>query len=336
MHAWVMRRLPPKSFSITNPANFASTSSDPMDPPAKKRLADDDGAAVIGGPASSIALSTLTREDAGKMAEPLSRRQLLGILQNAAVRHPDVLERVRAIADRDKTRRKLFVRGLGWDTTADGLRAAFSAFGDLEEAVVVLDKSTGKSKGYGFVTFRHVDSALLALKEPNKVIDGRATAAQLAVARAGMQPTGYAPTRMIYVENVPVDMPPEELRLAMAAYGEIERGPIGYDKKTGKSRGYALFVYKTLEAARASLIHPLKNVAANLLICKPARSNGDPALARNPDGIPPNLPLQVAKFARQSGMKWKDGVWIVPGRGALPLHGVRAVPKAVTSAVPPY
>lgn len=42
--------------------------------------------------------------------------------------------------------RKLFVRGISWSTTNESLAAAFNEFGDVEEATVVMDKSTGKSK----------------------------------------------------------------------------------------------------------------------------------------------------------------------------------------------
>jgi RNA recognition motif-containing protein len=43
--------------------------------------------------------------------------------------------------------------GLPYHTTDETLRAFFSKFGDIEEAVVINDRSTGKSRGYGFVSF---------------------------------------------------------------------------------------------------------------------------------------------------------------------------------------
>lgn len=47
------------------------------------------------------------------------------------------------------------------------------------------------NRGYGFITFKHVDGALLALKEPSKKIDGRMTVTQLAAAgRCGPSGTG--------------------------------------------------------------------------------------------------------------------------------------------------
>jgi RNA recognition motif-containing protein len=49
--------------------------------------------------------------------------------------------------------KKLFVGGLSWNTTEGGLTAAFEKFGELREVKVVLDRDTGRSRGFGFVTF---------------------------------------------------------------------------------------------------------------------------------------------------------------------------------------
>lgn len=40
------------------------------------------------------------------------------------------------------------------------------------------------------------------------------------------------------------------------SYGEIEEGPLGFVKVTGRSRGFALFVYKNSESAQAALADP--------------------------------------------------------------------------------
>ncbi|XP_050158870.1 uncharacterized protein LOC126632494 [Malus sylvestris] len=56
---------------------------------------------------------------------------------------------------------------------SDTLRRHFEQFGEILEAVVITDKNTGRSKGYGFVTFRDPESARRACLDPNPVIDGR-------------------------------------------------------------------------------------------------------------------------------------------------------------------
>lgn len=238
----------------------------------KKRKLDDNGVLQSD---SFDAITKITIDDARKIIEPFTQEQLLDIVQNAVLRHADVLDAVRLIADRDLTQRKLFIRGLGWDTSNEGLRSLFSTYGDLEEAVVILDKVTGKSKGYGFVTFKHVDGALLALKEPSKKIDGRMTVTQLAapgasgpVANAAPPPPVDVSTRKIYVANVPFDMPGDRLLAHFSSYGEVEEGPLGFDKQTGRSKGFALFVYKTAEAAQAALVDPTKTIDGRQMFCK--------------------------------------------------------------------
>ena len=52
----------------------------------------------------------------------------------------------------DTTFTKVFVGGLAWETPTDEMRAYFEQFGDILEAVIITDKNTGKSKGYGFVS----------------------------------------------------------------------------------------------------------------------------------------------------------------------------------------
>jgi heterogeneous nuclear ribonucleoprotein A1/A3 len=44
-------------------------------------------------------------------------------------------------------------------------------FGDIEEGAVIFDKSTGKSRGFGFVTFADMEAAQRALKQPHLEID---------------------------------------------------------------------------------------------------------------------------------------------------------------------
>lgn len=52
----------------------------------------------------------------------------------------------------DTTFTKVFVGGLAWETPSEDLRRYFEQFGEILEAVIITDKNTGKSKGYGFVS----------------------------------------------------------------------------------------------------------------------------------------------------------------------------------------
>ncbi|HJL18274.1 MAG TPA: RNA-binding protein [Sandaracinaceae bacterium LLY-WYZ-13_1] len=69
---------------------------------------------------------------------------------------------------------KLFVGGLAWATNDQGLRSAFEAFGEVVDAKVITDRETGRSRGFGFVTFADADSARQAMEEMDgQELDGR-------------------------------------------------------------------------------------------------------------------------------------------------------------------
>jgi len=59
--------------------------------------------------------------------------------------------------------KKLYVGGLNWDTTDDGLRQAFETAGEVIEAKVITDRETGRSRGFGFVTFAQEQDATTAI-----------------------------------------------------------------------------------------------------------------------------------------------------------------------------
>jgi RNA recognition motif-containing protein len=70
--------------------------------------------------------------------------------------------------------KKLFVGGLPWATSDDTLRKAFEEYGTVEEANVVCERDTGRSRGFGFVTFATVEEAQAAQKGmQDREIDGR-------------------------------------------------------------------------------------------------------------------------------------------------------------------
>lgn len=69
------------------------------------------------------------------------------------------------------SKRDLFIRQLAFRTTNEGLRTAFQRFGELEEAKVAMEN--GRSRGFGFVTFKNEESAANAVREMNGVnLDG--------------------------------------------------------------------------------------------------------------------------------------------------------------------
>ncbi|KAK7869982.1 hypothetical protein R5R35_013750 [Gryllus longicercus] len=92
------------------------------------------------------------------------------------------------VQQKDTTWTKLFVGGLPYHTTDKSLREHFAIYGEIEEAVVITDRQTGKSRGYGFVIMGDRPAAERACKDPNPIIDGRKANVNLAI--LGAKPRG--------------------------------------------------------------------------------------------------------------------------------------------------
>jgi len=60
---------------------------------------------------------------------------------------------------------KIFVGGLNWDATDDDLRETFGECGAITDAVIVNDRDTGRSRGFGFVTYSSDEEAKAAVEK---------------------------------------------------------------------------------------------------------------------------------------------------------------------------
>ena len=67
---------------------------------------------------------------------------------------------------------------------------AFSQYGEIEEGAVIIDKATGKSRGFGFITYKQTDAAHRALREPSKRIDVRVSSSSLFLFQSEFQEIG--------------------------------------------------------------------------------------------------------------------------------------------------
>jgi cold-inducible RNA-binding protein len=87
---------------------------------------------------------------------------------------------------------KLFVGGLSWNTTSDDLRHAFEGFCSVEDAKVISDRDTGKSRGFGFVTLADSSQLQATIQQMDGfMLDGR----NLRVNEANDRGSSAAPRR---------------------------------------------------------------------------------------------------------------------------------------------
>ena len=69
---------------------------------------------------------------------------------------------------------KLFVGNLPWAVREDKLKEAFSEFGEITDVIVIVDRRTNRSKGFGFVEFANEEDAKKAMESMDgKELEGR-------------------------------------------------------------------------------------------------------------------------------------------------------------------
>jgi RNA recognition motif-containing protein len=70
--------------------------------------------------------------------------------------------------------KRIYVGNLPWSVTKEELEKLFSPFGEIEEALVVANKYTGRSRGFGFITYKNDADADKAIGEMDrKEVEGR-------------------------------------------------------------------------------------------------------------------------------------------------------------------
>jgi len=92
--------------------------------------------------------------------------------------------------------KKLFVGNLPWSINNDSLRELFASVGEVVEAMVITDRMSGRSKGFGFVTFATEEAAQAAIAQLNeKEIEGRKIIVNVARPREERRDGGFRDDR---------------------------------------------------------------------------------------------------------------------------------------------
>lgn len=111
--------------------------------------------------------------------------------------------------------RKLFVGGLSWETTEEDLKSYFETWGKVAHCVIKLDKMTGNSRGFGFVTMETEDCLKKVLEVPehrlkNKKIDPKPA-----------KPT-KEPNKKIFVGGLSPEVTEDQIKEYFAQYGHVK------------------------------------------------------------------------------------------------------------------
>ncbi|KAJ6816443.1 heterogeneous nuclear ribonucleoprotein 1 [Iris pallida] len=144
---------------------------------------------------------------------------------------------------------KLVVLGIPWDVETDGLRQYMSKFGELDDCIVLKEKSTGRSRGFGYVTFSSADDAKDALESEHS-LGGRTLEVKVATPKEEMRAPAKKATR-IFVARIPSSVTEAMFRSYFEAYGEITDLYMPKDQGSKGHRGIGFITFDSADSVDA-------------------------------------------------------------------------------------
>ncbi|PVH18035.1 nuclear polyadenylated RNA-binding protein 4 [Candidozyma duobushaemuli] len=124
---------------------------------------------------------------------------------------------------------KMFIGGLNWDTTEDGLVSYFSKYGEIADYTIMKDPNTGRSRGFGFLTFRDPRAVDEVIRKDH-ILDGKLIDPKRAIAREEQDKVGK-----IFVGGIDPLVNEKDFNDFFSQFGRIIDAQLMIDKDTGRS-----------------------------------------------------------------------------------------------------
>ncbi|KZT66986.1 hypothetical protein DAEQUDRAFT_758403 [Daedalea quercina L-15889] len=157
----------------------------------------------------------------------------------------------------------IFVGRLSWNVDNDWLAQEFAECGEVVEARVQMDRNTGKSRGFAYVTFATAEAVEAALQLNGKEIDGRPVnidkstpkpPAERRDARAkAFGDTQGPPSTVLFVGSLSWDATEDMLWETFTEYGEVKSVRVPTDRETGRPKGFGYIEFSDVDSATKAL-----------------------------------------------------------------------------------
>jgi len=176
-------------------------------------------------------------------------------------------ERTHRDSNKEENYRKVFIGGLSWETNQDSLKSYFSKYGEVTDCLIMKDKATGRSRGFGFVIYATREAADKCVSDDRHNVDGRSIEAKHSVPRDEM--TRGPKTKKIFVGGLAINTSEADFRRHFEQYGPITDAQIMIDRETGRSRGFGFITYDS-EATVEKVITLKHDISGKLVDVKKA------------------------------------------------------------------
>ncbi|KAI0651278.1 hypothetical protein C8Q79DRAFT_23780 [Trametes meyenii] len=131
----------------------------------------------------------------------------------------------------------MFVGGLSWDTSDEGLRKYFSEFGEVEDCTILRDQDS-RSRGFAFLTFKD-PASVNAVMCREHVLDGKTIDPKRAIPREEhLRNTRY------FVGGLSHSTTSDSMRAFFSQYGKVVDCTVMVDRETGRSKGFGFVTFE--------------------------------------------------------------------------------------------
>ncbi|CAG9865434.1 unnamed protein product [Phyllotreta striolata] len=195
----------------------------------------------------------------------------------------------------DDEKGKLFVGGLSWETTQDNLQRYFSRYGEVIDCVVMKNAESGRSRGFGFVTFADPANVNVVLQNGPHTLDGRTIDPKPCNPRTLQKPKKGGGYPKVFLGGLPSNVTETDLRSFFTRFGKVMEVVIMYDQEKKKSRGFGFLSFEDEEAVDRCVSEHFVNLNGKQVEIKKAeprdgsggnKMGGDPASAWGPPQAP--------------------------------------------------
>uniref|UniRef100_A0A3Q3C3M2 DAZ-associated protein 1 n=1 Tax=Haplochromis burtoni TaxID=8153 RepID=A0A3Q3C3M2_HAPBU len=225
--------------------------------------------------------------------------------------------------------RKLFVGGLDWSTTQETLRNYFSQYGEVVDCVIMKDKTTNQSRGFGFVKFKDPNCVRTVLETKPHNLDGRNIDPKPCTPR-GMQPEksrtkeGWKgskadsnKSKKIFVGGIPHNCGEPELRDYFNRFGVVTEVVMIYDAEKQRPRGFGFITFEAEQSVDQAVNMHFHDIMGKKVEVKKAEPRDSKAPGQlGPGQWAPRGILSAANgWTAQPAQGWQQpygpqGVWV--------------------------